>query len=348
MRKNKKRNSYVLIFSVCVVFGLALGIGVFFYSIFYMPNVKGDGGYFYIRTGSTKADVVTALSQSGLISKMNLLNHAMERLQYEKVYAGRFKFTPDMGNKQIVRLLASNLQLTVNLKIPSVQTQEKMAGAIARQIELDSATLMQAITDKNLAQHYGFSPETFAWMLLPNTYQVYWNISSQDFFDRMHKEWEKFWEGDNRAEKLKKLRMSKMQVLTLASIVSGETNQEDEMPNIAGVYINRLRTGMRLQADPTVRFAMGAGTVGHRILLSDTQKRHAYNTYIIQGLPPGPINFPAPHHIDAVLNYQRHSYLYFCAKEDFSGYHTFAKTYSQHLVNARKYQSALNQRKIFR
>jgi UPF0755 protein len=347
-KKGKKHHSNVLLLVKGAMPGLMLGAALFFYFILYFPNVKEEGGFFYIRTGATCNEVTESLVQSGLVKSAWTLEYAIKYLKYQKVYAGRFKLTSDMGNKEIVRILAGNLQSAVNLHIPAVQTKEKMAGAIARQIELDSAVLMQAINDGDMARRYGFSKENFVWMFLPNTYQMYWNVGLQDFFNRINKEWRTFWESDEREKKLKALKMNKMEVVTLASIVNGETNKTDEMPDIAGVYINRLHSGMRLQADPTVRYAQSATPNIHRILISDTQKKHAYNTYLIYGLPPGPISIPAPQHIDAVLNYRKHGYLYFCAKEDFSGYHTFAKTYSQHLSNARKYQQALNKRAIFR
>jgi UPF0755 protein len=287
------------------------------------------------------------IAQSRFVRNMWTMEYAMKYFQYKKVYAGQFKLTAGMGNKEIIHILAGNLQTPVNLHISAAASIEKMAAAIARQIELDSATIVNAMNNNDIAHRYGFTKENFAWMLLPNTYQVYWNVSLTDFLNRMNKEWRTFWNTDERDKQLQTLRLTKMQVITLASIVNGETNKTEEMSDIAGVYINRLRSGMRLQADPTVRYAQSAA-VRRRILLADTRRPHAYNTYLINGLPPGPISMPATHHIDAVLNYKRHDYMYFCAKDDFSGYHVFAKTYMQHLQNARRYQKALNKRAIYR
>ncbi|GHT16062.1 aminodeoxychorismate lyase [Bacteroidia bacterium] len=345
--KTKRRNTFVLLAAIAV--GLIVGPVLYFYVELYHPNVNGEGGYFYIRTGSTKEDVVAALENSGLINNMSTMQSAIERLEYgKKVYAGRFQLTPDMGNKQIVRILASNMQAIVELKITSVRKPERFAGLLSRQIEIDSVTMLSALKNEELASQYGFNAATFMSMFLPDTYQVYWNISLTDFVNKMHKAWAAYWQRDNHEEKLKALKMTKIQAVTLASIVNAETAQVDEMTDIAGVYINRLRAGMRLQADPTVKFAVGEGVVERRILTAYTRKKHPYNTYLIYGLPPGPINLPEPHHIDAVLNYHHHDYLFFCAKDDFSGYHAFAKTYQQHLVNARKYQAALNKRGIFK
>jgi UPF0755 protein len=348
-QNNYKRRivSAKLLLAAGTALGIMLGLALFFGYVLYFPNVNDDGGYFFVRTGYDKDDVVEALAQSGLIRSMWTLECAMKYVNYEKIYAGRFHITHGMSSKEILRMLAGNMQSPVNLHIPSVQTKEKMAAIIASQIELDSAAIADAIGDDASARRYGFNKNNFAWMFLPNTYQVYWNVSLTTFLNRIHREWRIFWENDDRERKLKALKMSRMQVITLASIVSSETNKIDEMPNIAGVYINRLNAGMRLQADPTVRYAQSS-MVRHRILAKDTRKPHAYNTYIIYGLPPGPINIPAPEHIDAVLNYKKHKYLYFCAREDFSGYHNFSATYTQHLVNARKYQRELNKKEIYR
>jgi UPF0755 protein len=348
--QKRKRYPFLLLALISVIVGLVVGVALFFYVIFYHPNVNGDGRYVYIRTGASRSDVITALDTSGVIRNIRSVELAMQRLEYKKIYAGRFHLKPGMNNKEIVRILASNMQSPVNLKIPLVLTKERMASEIARQIELDSTTLINAINDPELAEYYGFHPEDFVWMFLPDTYQFYWNVSTKNFFDRIYKEWHTFWDNKDRQKKLQALRMTKMQAVTLASIVNGETTQIDEMPDIAGVYINRLRIGMRLQADPTVQYIKRtfAQKSNRRVLTTDTQIKHSYNTYQIKGLPPGPINIPAPHHIDAVLNYHHHDYLYFCAKDDFSGSHNFSASYTEHLANARKYRAALNKRGIFK
>jgi UPF0755 protein len=248
-----------------------------------------------------------------------------------------------MGNKKLIRVLASGMQTPVQLTFGSFRTRHRFAGAIANQLEIDSLALLNSLTDNEVAKHFGFNEETFPTMFIPDTYEVYWNISLDDFLKRMGKEWQRFWQSKGREEQCKWIGLSRTEVSILASIVDEETAKVDEMPNIASVYLNRLRKGMALQADPTVRYALNS-YASNRVLIKHTRVRSPYNTYTRVGLPPGPICIPSPQAIDAVLDYEPHSYLYFCAKADFSGYHTFAKTYAQHLVNAAAYQRALSHR----
>ncbi|MDP2160812.1 MAG: endolytic transglycosylase MltG, partial [Flavobacterium sp.] len=209
----------------------------------------------------------------------------------------------------------------------------------------DSASLSSLLNDEEFTAKYGFTPITVKSVFIPNTYQYYWNTSAEDFFERQYREYTKFW-NEERLEKAKNIGLTPIQVSILASIVDQETNMVDEMPTVAGVYMNRLKRGQKLEADPTVIFAFGDFTVrrvrGNAMLNNPS----LYNTYRHTGLPPGPICIPGPKEIDAVLNYEKHDYIYFCAKDDFSGYHAFAVTYSQHLQNARRFQKALNERNI--
>jgi UPF0755 protein len=333
---------------------LALGVTVgtlcYFYGELYKPNVNApeEGRLICIPTGSTRTDVLYYIIKNGVVKNPTSFIRAAGRLKYgRKIFSGCYKVLPSMGNKQLVRMLMLGAQTPVNLCFRSVRTRQRLAGAIARQIEPDSAALLQAMTDEALAASFGFTSETFAAMFIPNTYELYWNVSVDDFLKRMYKEWNSFWRSGNREQKLERLGLSRIETVILASIVSEETLKVDEMPTIAGVYINRLRKNMLLQADPTVRYATGNFT-GRRVLLSHTQVLSPYNTYRRQGLPPGPICIPSPAVIDAVLSYSEHSYMFFCAKADFSGYHSFSKTFAQHLTNATAYQRALNSMKILR
>lgn len=205
------------------------------------------------------------------------------------------------------------------------------------------ATLLLA---DSTAAHYGFEPATFISMFIPNTYQVYWTATPRQILDRMKKEYDAYW-TEERIAKAQAMNLSKVEVSTLASIVQGETNKMDEAATIAGVYVNRLKRGIPLQADPTLVFAIGDFTI-RRILNKDKEFESPYNTYKYRGLPPGPINMPSIPALDAVLDYEEHRYLYFCAKDDFSGYHAFAKTLTEHNRNARKFQRALNKERIYR
>ena len=190
------------------------------------------------------------------------------------------------------------------------------------------------------AEKYGFKPEEMIGMFIPNTYEVWWNITPEGLTERMKKEYDNFW-NEERVAKLARTRLTQKEVTTLASIICEETRMTDEMPTMAGVYINRLRRGMLLQADPTVKFAIGDFTI-RRVLNRHLEVDSPYNTYKYAGLPPSPICMPSIKGIDAVLNYKESNYLYFCAKEDFSGYHNFARTLSEHNQNARRYANALN------
>jgi len=345
----KTSHSKALFFFGAVALGLAVGTLYYFYDELYKPNVNvpAEGDFVYIPTGSTKADVIFHLGKSGLIDDMSSLIRAMDRLEYgRKIYAGKYKITHNMNNKKLVRILASGMQTPVNLQLGSVRTRQRLAGIIANQLEPDSVSLLLAMKDEMLAHSYGFNAENFIVMLIPNTYQMYWNVTVNDFFRRMKSEWDKYWAANGREDKLKRIGLTRSEAVILASIVSEETSKVDEMPLIAGVYINRLRKRMALQADPTVRYALGDFTV-RRILISHTKIYSPYNTYRQRGLPPGPICIPSTTAIDAVLNYKHHDYMFFCAKADFSGYHVFAKHYEQHAHNAALYQNALNQQKIF-
>jgi UPF0755 protein len=202
------------------------------------------------------------------------------------------------------------------------------------------------LSSYDFASKYGFNEQTIMTMFIPNTYEFYWNTSADEFFERMADEYKKFW-TDERKQKAKNIGLSQSEVSILASIVELETQKKDERPTVAGVYINRLKKKMLLQADPTVVFALGDFTI-NRVLKIHLETDSPYNTYKYSGLPPGPIYLPSISSIDAVLNFENHDYIYFCAKEDFSGYHNFAKTLAQHNENARKFQQALNKRKIWK
>jgi UPF0755 protein len=215
---------------------------------------------------------------------------------------------------------------------------------MGQKLLLDSAEVIQRLTDKTYLAQYGLTPETAVCLFIPNTYEVYWTMNAEQFVARMKKEHTRFWNEERRA-KARAQGLTPEEVVTLASIVDEETNKNDEKPMVAGLYLNRLKRGMLLQADPTVKYAHGKFDL-RRILLVHLTIDSPYNTYKYAGLPPGPIRIPSMAAIESVLNPAKHNYLYMCAKEDFSGYHNFASTLSQHNANARRYQQALNQRGI--
>lgn len=262
----------------------------------------------------------------------------------EGIRTGRYEIEPKENAIQVFRKLRNGQQSPINVTVPSVRTMDRLAAELAKVLMVDSASIAATFHDGYLCEKYGCTEATIASIVIPNTYQMYWNISPEKLLERLHKESKIFW-NDNREAKAKALGLTHIEVSTLASIIDEETANNAEKPMIAGMYYNRLKIDMPLQADPTVKFAMGdfaAKRIYHEWLTTDSP----YNTYANTGLPPGPIRIPSVAGLDAVLNLVHHNYLYMCAKEDFSGTHNFAVTYNEHLQNARKYQNALNARGI--
>lgn len=258
---------------------------------------------------------------------------------------GRYVFTPDKSNKDLVRMLKKGWEHPMMLTLSgNIRNLEKLSGILGRKLACDSADFAEYFAKEEVWSTNGFEKGTFMAMFLPNTYEVYWTITPEKFVERMKKEYDKFWNND-RTAKAKEIGLSRIEVSILASIVCEETNYAPEMPRVAGVYMNRLKRGIKLDADPTVKFALGDPTV-KRILFRHLKVDSPYNTYLYAGLPPGPITIPSVKGIDAVLNYENHNYLYFCANSNMDGTHKFARTLSEHNRNARAYQAALNKMKI--
>lgn len=230
---------------------------------------------------------------------------------------------------------------TVNLVIRSSHFKEGFSKSINNQIGINELDLDTFLNDNHVIDSQIINPYNWPIYIIPNTYNIRYNISIHDFFKRMMVESTAFWNRE-RVNKLKNQQLSKIEAVTIASIVEKESSKIDEFENIAGVYINRYRKKMKLQADPTIVFIKGKA---ERVLQADTKIESPYNTYLHIGLPPGPICIPSIHAIDAVLNYEKHDFIYFCAKSDFSGYHIFESDYSRHLKNAKKFHDALNRLK---
>ncbi len=271
------------------------------------------------------------------------------------IHTGRYAINSGDNAYEVQSRLQRGHQSPARLTIGSVRTIDRIAGRAARQLMIDSVEIAALMFDTAYQHTLGFDAVTMPCLFIPNTYEVYWNISADAFFRRMKQEHDSFW-NDNRRSRAKSLGLTPVQVTTLASIVEEETANDAEKPVVAGLYLNRLRIGMPLQADPTVKYILlqqrradGDSTaVIRRILTRDLAIASPYNTYLNTGLPPGPIRVPSTTGIDAVLNADKNNYLYMCAKEDFSGTHNFAATYAEHLANARRYQAALNRRDIRR
>ena len=335
-----------IIIAFVAVIAIALGVTFFsYYMKFFGPSVTDNEEYLYIKTGSTFDDVYQTIRQKEIVKKPEVFKWVALNMDYPKaVKPGRYLLKKGQSNRSFINMLKSGSQSAVSLQFKNQRLKEDFAKYISTQIEADSSSIIRLLDSTEYINKFGFNKDNVYSMFIPNSYEIYWNTSAEKFFEKMHKEYEKFW-TDARKEKARKIGLSQLQVSALASIVDAEALYDKEMPTIAGLYMNRYNRGMKLEADPTVIFANKDFTI-KRVLNKHLIKDSPYNTYVYTGLPPGPIMMPSIKAIDAVLNYQKHNYIYMCAKEDFSGYHNFAETMAQHQANARKFQQALNQRHI--
>lgn len=341
-----KRRIYIIIAAIAILLATAATVGYLAYSAILAPIVRGEQTvYIQIHPEYEALQVAEVLTASATIESMAGFAPLMKYYKYdERVKPGNYAIRPGDSMRDICLRLLSGNQTPVRLVIPSVRTLDRLAGAVGKQLMTDSAAIAAILTDHHLIDSLGYTAETFPTLFLPNTYEVYWTMSPGQFIARMKKEYDTFWNTE-RKKKAQAQGLTPIEVTTLASIVDEETNKNDEKPLVAGLYLNRLKRGMLLQADPTVKFAHGKFDL-RRILLAHLTIDSPYNTYKYAGLPPGPIRIPSIAAIESVLNPAKHSYIYMCAKEDFSGYHNFASTLGQHNANARRYQQALNQRGI--
>lgn len=339
---NKKRIYIILI--VCLV--LMLGTATNFSLKLFRSNTNKqfDQGYLYIPTGSNLDDVVAIIKAQQILNNTESFKWVASKMNFKNIKPGKYKITKGLSNIELVRLLRSGKQEPIKLTFQNIRLKTDFAGYIGKNFEIDSLAFLNMLDSIDLVRQYGFDEETIFCMFIPNTYEMYWNTSKEKFFERMQKEYVKFWHTERLAQ-AKAIGLSPVQVSILASIVDQEALLNREMVRIAGVYMNRLNRGIKLEADPTVIFANGDFTV-KRVLYKLLQKDSPYNTYKYIGLPPGPICMPSVAAIDAVLHFEKHNYIYFCAKEDFSGLHNFASNVTEHQMNARKFQQALNNRGI--
>lgn len=330
---------------------MLLIVGIFGYVIYqrlFSANVmtgKVNSEFVYIPTGSNFEDVIRILDEKHLIINEKTFRWTAEQMKYTRdIKPGRYRLKANMNNKELVSLLRSGKQEPLNVVFNNIRTKEQLVQRIGEQIEANPQSLLNLLNDADYTGRLGFTPANILALFIPNTYEFYWNTSADKFIQKMAKEYKKFW-TEERIAKSKQIKLSQVQVSIIASIVQQESNKESEKPVIAGVYINRFQQGWPLEADPTLVYALGDFTI-NRVLNVYKQIDSPYNTYKYKGLPPGPICLPTVKSIDAVLNYSRHKFMYFCAKDDFSGYHAFAETLSQHANNARKFQKALDKRHI--
>jgi len=335
------------IFFILILAGA--GVVYYLYRQILAPNVSvtKENEFVYLPTGSTFSQVVDSLQASGMLQNVASFQWVAERMGYpEKVKPGKYQLRDGMNNRELVQLLRSGKQVPVKLIFNNIRTKSDLAGKISRQLEVDSLQLLQLLNDSAVLSPLGFNTENILCMFIPNTYEVYWNMSAEKFFKKMDTEYESFW-NKTRLQKAKDEGLTPIQVSVLASIVQSETSRNSEKSTIAGVYMNRLRKNWKLEADPTLIYAMNDFSI-KRVLNEYKEIDSPYNTYKYFGLPPGPICLPEISSLEAVLNFSSHDYMYFCAREDLSGYHSFASDLKTHMLNARRYQAELNRRNIRR
>ena len=337
LKRDTKVGLYILVVTLFVSFT------VYVYQAVFSPNilVGREAKMLYIPTGASFTQVTDSLQKGDFLEEWVTFRALARATGYmDKVRPGAYLIQPDSPNIAVIRMLMAGRQTPVKVTFNNVRLLSDLARKLDEKLELDSIALLSRLKNADTCAAYGFTPATISGMFIPNTYEMYWTASAPSLWKRMAKEYKAFW-NPGRLAKAKALGLTPNEVTTLASIVEAETKKTDEMPRVAGVYLNRLRDDMPLQADPTVVYAVGDFSIkrvreGHKAVLSP------YNTYKVQGLPPGPINLPSPAAIDATLTPEAHEYLFFVARKDFSGYHTFAKDYSTHLRNAQLYQRALD------
>ena len=347
MEQQKKRSRKKIIIWIASIFILLLvATTTIIYNMVFKPIELSETVYIYIDKNSDYEEVVDQLQEKATLPNEYIFRQLSDRMNYPNmVKTGRYAVEDGMTMPDLIRRLRSGSQAPINLTFNNIRTMESLAGRLSSQLMVDSISILNVLNDTSVAASYGFNEQTFGAMFIPNTYEVYWDTSIESLINRMKKEYDAFWNADRRA-KAEKLGLTPLEVTTLASIVEEEATYADEYPIVAGLYINRLNRGMRLEADPTVKFAVGDASL-RRILFKHLEVESPYNTYKIDGLPPGPIRIPSTSAINATLSPTQHNYIFMCAKDDLSGRHNFAVTHAEHARNARAYQRALNERGIY-
>ena len=328
---------FFLVFSTLLITFIFYG-----YQIFYTPNILVDreDKLFIIKPGATFREVQLDLGRGNFVNDMVSFSFLARLYDYDqRIIPGRFVLRRNMTNLQAIQILKSGVQEPVRVTFTNVRLLDDLGEKITRNLGMKPEEFYDATIKFAENNNEGFNKQNVLSMFLPNTYEIYYNITPEGLVERMREEYKRFW-NEERISKASKIGLTPVEVSILASIVQAETVKQDEAPIIAGLYINRLKKDMPLQADPTLVYAVGDFSL-KRVLDKHKEVDSPYNTYKYRGLPPGPINMPQLATLDAVLNYEKHSYIYMCAKEDFSGYHNFATTLAEHSKNARKYQTAL-------
>lgn len=321
---------------------------VYTYQMLYSPNflINADDKFIIIEENTDFNELIKKLEDDTLINDILSFSFLSKLMEYqENIKIGAYKVKMNMSNYEMITMLRSGNQTPIKLTFSYARKIEDLAEKITTKLKMSKDDLLNYLNE-NINNYSGFKKTDIISIFLPDTYEVYWNISPEKLTNKMYSEYKKFW-NEERLSKLDKINLNQKEAIVLASIVASESRMLDEADRIAGLYINRLNRNMRLQADPTLIFAANDFTI-RRVLNKHKKIKSPYNTYIHRGLPPGPIRLASKKYIDAVLNYEKHNYIYMCAKEDFSGYHAFATNLSDHNRNAKKFQIALNMRKIYR
>ena len=331
---------------ISAVLAVLAGVAAFVLGRYFIDNKKPnftEEYVLYVRPETTLGQIADSLQAGAGMIRPKSLERAFAKVDVaSKIKPGRYVIEPSATSIYVARMLAFGWQTPQNLVLSgTMRGKGRIAKKISTQMMVDSASVAHALDSAEFLARYGFTPENVFALILPDTYQMYWTASVEDIFDRLKKEYDAFWTPERDA-KAKAQGLNRMQVSIMASIVSGETLKDFEYPKIAGAYLNRYKKGMRLQADPTIAFCFDYKL--DRILKKHLKVESPYNTYKYAGLPPAPINVPPKACVDAVLNPDKHGYIYFCANASFDGTHKFASTYSEHLKNAREFQRALTAR----
>ncbi len=346
MENQKRSKKPILIITLTLAVLLLSGIGFYFYRFLYAPDFKvKETVYVYIDEKKDFDDLCRQLVDSASCSRIRNFRKLSDWLNYpDNMKTGRYAVEPGVDHLTLLNMLRRGQQTAMRITFNNIRLKTDLADKVGEQLMIDSDDILSLITDEEHCRSLGFNTETIAAMFIPNTYEVYWNISADNFIKRMKREYDNFW-TDKRKEKAKAIGLTLIEVSILASIVEEETAMVDEYPIVSGLYINRLKRGIPLQADPTVKFAIGDFSL-RRVLNKHLEIESPYNTYKHTGLPPGPLRIPSIKGLDGVLNHMKHNYLYMCAKEDFSGRHNFAITLIEHNRNANRYRDALNRLNI--
>ena len=336
-----------IILAVLAAGALLAGAAGFVAGRYYIDNKKpnfSEKYVLYVRPEMSVAEVMDSLQVGAGTVRPKSVERAFAKMEMDaNMKPGRYVLDSTSTSIYVARMLVYGWQTPQNMTLSgTLRKKDRIAQRISSQMMVDSASVADALNDEAFLAEYGFTPENVFAFIIPDTYEMYWTASVKDIFDRFKKEYDAFWTSD-RKEKAKAQGLSPMQVSVMASIVSGETLKAFEYPIIAGVYLNRYKKGMKLQADPTIAFCYDYTL--DRILKKHLTVDSPYNTYKHVGLPPAPINVPPKACLEAVLNPQKHNYIYFCASPAFDGTHNFAVGYNEHLKNARAFQRELTARR---